>query len=118
MNITADEIHRLAADCDLGADALEAEAATLTDTDRQARKRVAAENVRRYARELRNAETDIDTEAARLVAHAAQMGGILMAGTTIEQDRATMTRLATAGMFVLINQPGQVPFYSIAGYHG
>jgi hypothetical protein len=122
------KIEELATNCERGADALTAEATQLTgDPERQARKLAAADTVRQYAAAIR-AGRDVNADEAAMVAHAAQMSGILIdprpqpatsfgdPGMDFAEKKATGAALVTAGVFVHVAEPGQVAFWAIKGY--
>lgn len=87
-------------------------------------KRVAAAKVTEYAEKVRDGEQVPGIRDERdldLIADAANMSGILMKPRREDpghdRDRAErLARLADAGILVLVEDPGQIPFYALAGY--
>lgn len=94
------------------------EAAAAGNHGREDLKRAMQRTALRYARHLDTTTEPLDVHAGERMAHAAHMGGILMAGTTITEDLAAMERLAAQGWMVLvegvIGGHLQIPFYSLA----
>jgi hypothetical protein len=128
-----DQAHTVAEHCEDAAEALRREAAERDDIDdpTRARKVAAADQVDRYAADLRHDAVhgvDLDTDRLRqahVVARAASLSGILMdpaAATTglttsdDNADRAAMAALARDGVFTRVAPPTGRPFYALSAY--
>jgi hypothetical protein len=58
--------------------------------------------------------TELSGRQAGLVARARELGGfITFAGVAGGDEAAAMDRLIEAGVFVWVDQPGQVPYYAL-----
>lgn len=127
----------LAAACDRGATVMRKEAAealTGGDQPRHDRKLRGADFAAGYAEKIRAGEAD--PAHAQVVAHAANMSGILVDGPMPDdpwkqqwdpdglkaeqelaaQRKSELESAAAAGLVSRVDDPGQVPFYTLAGY--
>ncbi|HZM82931.1 MAG TPA: hypothetical protein VFC19_45020 [Candidatus Limnocylindrales bacterium] len=127
----------LAAACDRGAADLRREAAEALaqgDQSRHDRKLRAADFAQRYADTVRTGQANLDH--AQIVAHAANMSGILIDARMPDdpwqkqwdpqmymrerelaaQRKAELSSAAEAGLVSRVDDPGQVAFYTLAGY--